>query len=70
LRYGINNDELLKTIWEHKRKKQKKREGERGDFGTLPFEQKHYIHNFNKQDNKKTLMFSSNISPKYHLGLI
>jgi hypothetical protein len=29
------------------KKKQKRREGERGDFGTLPFEQKHYI-----QDNK------------------
>jgi HD superfamily phosphohydrolase YqeK len=32
LRYGINNDELLKTIWEHTRKKQKRREGERSDF--------------------------------------
>jgi hypothetical protein len=54
LRYGINNDELLKTIWEHKRRKKKKkrRKEKRGNFGTLPFEQKHYIHNFNKQDNK------------------
>jgi hypothetical protein len=36
LRCGINNDELLKTIWEHKRKKQKRRKGERGDLEPCP----------------------------------
>jgi hypothetical protein len=39
------------TLTKKKLKIKKERRG-RGDFGTLPFEQKHYIHNFNKQDNK------------------
>jgi hypothetical protein len=53
LKCGINNDELLRTIWEHKKNKNRGKqgkEGKRGDFasfGTMPKGQGHYMYNRN-----------------------